>query len=152
MLDVKHSLLHILGHYEGHTMADLSDRQLQMKEEIGRSILQVADRLLPGISRLRGTTLYELFLTHQQRGLNWSKADSQKSPKDVLSAFKVRERGSNILSVLFKLFLLQIAESHLKQCIATLQFEPPHQAEGKLCSQAREDLAALSDHINTLSK
>ena len=89
MLDVKHSLLHILGHHEGYLMADLSDRQLQMKEEIGRSILQVADRLLPGISRLRGTTLYELFLTHQQRGLNWSKPDSQRNPKDVLSAFKV---------------------------------------------------------------
>jgi len=132
MLDVKHSLLHILGHHEGHLMADLSDRQLQMKEEIGRSILQVADRLLPGISRLRGTTLYELFLTHQQRGLNWSKPESHKSPKDILSVFKT-------------------AESHLIQCIDTLQFEPAHQAEGKLAAQAREDLAILSEHIKCLS-
>ena len=48
MLDVKHSLLHLLGHHEGHLMADLTDKQLLMKEEIARSILQVADRLLPG--------------------------------------------------------------------------------------------------------
>ena len=50
MLDVKHSLIHLLGHHEGYLMADLSDKQLQMKEEIARSLLQVADRLLPGWS------------------------------------------------------------------------------------------------------
>ena len=48
MLDVKHSLLHLLGHHEGYLMADLSEQLLQMKEEIGRSLLQVADRLIPG--------------------------------------------------------------------------------------------------------
>ena len=41
-----------------------------------------------GISRLKGTTLYELYLTHQQRGLNWRNS-KEKSDKDVLSAFKV---------------------------------------------------------------
>ena len=48
---------------------------------------------MSGISRLKGTTLYELYLTHQQRGLNWKKptiaSPSGKSSKDVLSAFKV---------------------------------------------------------------
>ena len=48
-----------------------------------------------GISRLKGTTLYELYLTHQQRGLNW-KNSNQKSDKDVLSAFKVYYCNSNI--------------------------------------------------------
>ena len=93
MLDVKHSLLHLLGHHEGYLMADLSDQLLQMKEEIARSLLEVADKLIPGLSRLRGTTLYELFLTHQQRGLNWSKpGHGQKSQKDILSTFKVKEQ------------------------------------------------------------
>ena len=49
MLDVKHSWLHLLGHSEGHLMADLTDKQLQIKEDTARSILQVADKIIPGM-------------------------------------------------------------------------------------------------------
>ena len=49
MLDVKHSVLHLLGHHEGYLMAELSDKHLQYKEEIARTILSVADKILPGI-------------------------------------------------------------------------------------------------------
>ena len=48
MLDVKHSWLHLLGHHEGYLMADLTDKQLQIKEDVARSILQVADKVIPG--------------------------------------------------------------------------------------------------------
>ena len=48
MLDVKHSLIHLLGHHEGYLMADLSDKQLQLKEDNARNILSIADKLLPG--------------------------------------------------------------------------------------------------------
>ena len=48
MLDVKHSWLHLLGHHEGYLMADLTDKQLQTKEDTARSILQVADKIIPG--------------------------------------------------------------------------------------------------------
>ena len=48
MLDVKHSLIHLLGHFEGYLMADLTDKQLQLKEDSARSILSIAERLLPG--------------------------------------------------------------------------------------------------------
>ena len=57
---------------------------------------------ISGISRLKGTTLYELYLTYQQRGLNWKNGKlggvgriaimeelQEKRDKDVLSAFKV---------------------------------------------------------------
>ena len=50
MLDVKHSWLHLLGHSEGHLMADLTDKQLQIKEDTARSILQVADKIIPGMT------------------------------------------------------------------------------------------------------
>ena len=43
---------------------------------------------LLGISRLRGTTLHELFLTYQQRGLNWYH-NGQHGSKDIISVFKV---------------------------------------------------------------
>ena len=48
MLDVKHSLIHLLGHFEGYLMADLTDKQLQLKEDSARSILSIAEKLLPG--------------------------------------------------------------------------------------------------------
>ena len=48
MLDVKHTLIHLLGHHEGHLMADLTDKQLQLKEDSARSILSIAEKLLPG--------------------------------------------------------------------------------------------------------
>ena len=45
-----------------------------------------------GISRLRGTTLYELFLTYQQRGLNWYHK-AERGAKDILSVFQVHVRA-----------------------------------------------------------
>merc|ERR1711997_114873 len=84
MLDVKHSLIHLLGHHEGYLMADLTEKQLQLKEETARCILNVANKVIPGISRLRGTTLHELFLTYQQRGLNWYH-NGQHGSKDIIS-------------------------------------------------------------------
>lgn len=42
-----------------------------------------------GISRLKGTTLYELYLTHQQRGINWRNS-KERNDKAVFNEFKVR--------------------------------------------------------------
>ena len=47
-LDVKHSLLHLLGHCEGYLMADLTEKQLQLKEDTARCILNVANKVIPG--------------------------------------------------------------------------------------------------------
>ena len=49
MLDVRHTLSLLLGHCEGHLMADLTEKQLQLKEETGRMLCRVADVLIPGI-------------------------------------------------------------------------------------------------------
>ena len=48
MVDCKHTLLHLLGQSEGLTMPDLSDKQLQTKEELARGLIAVADKLIPG--------------------------------------------------------------------------------------------------------
>lgn len=88
MLDVKHTLLHLLGHSEGCLMSDLTDAQLNAREEISRTLASVADRVLPGISRLKGTALYQLYLTYQQRGINWHAA-GDKSKRDILASFNV---------------------------------------------------------------
>ena len=37
-----------MGHHEGFLMADLTEKQLQMKEETARCILNVANKVIPG--------------------------------------------------------------------------------------------------------
>merc|ERR1712004_504506 len=69
MLDIKYSYLNILGHSEGCTMSQMTDVQLQTKENLARNFLEIARKILPGISRLKGTALYELYLSIQQRAL-----------------------------------------------------------------------------------
>lgn len=68
MLDVKFSLLNLLGHCEGATMSQLTEEQLERKESLARTFLEVASKILPGISRLKGSALFELYLVMQQRG------------------------------------------------------------------------------------
>ena len=119
-----------------------------------------------GISRLKGTTLYELYLTQQQRGLNW-KDSNEKSNKDVLSAFKVwryisySRSNTNILITLQEQqfaeisdFIIygnfQTAEHHLSQCIESLKYEPLHCPEGKLLERAREERFVLLEYIGDL--
>ena len=69
MLDIKYSYLNILGHSEGCvtcckkltscsinprcTMSQMTDVQLQTKENLARNFLEIARKILPGISRLK---------------------------------------------------------------------------------------------------
>lgn len=121
MLDVKFSLLNLLGHSEGYTMSQLSEAQLLLKESLARTFLEMASKILPGISRLKGTALFELYLCMQQRGIR-----AVNQPKMNLSPPEV-------------LGILQNAYEHLMECIECLQYEPSHQPEGHLCSRAREE-------------
>ena len=58
MLDIKFSLLNLLGHSEGYTMSQLSLEQLSLKESLARTFLEIASKILPGISRLKGSALF----------------------------------------------------------------------------------------------
>ena len=62
MLDVRHTLSLLLGHCEGHLMADLTEKQLQLKEETGRMLCRVADVLIPGIQLFDYLMLIEVNL------------------------------------------------------------------------------------------
>ena len=60
-----------------------------------------------GISRLKGTTLYELYLTHQQRGINWRNS-KERNDKAVFSEFKVRTFAFDSCRNHFKFFVVLI--------------------------------------------
>jgi len=121
MLDIKYSLLNILGHSEGFAMTQLTETQLVMKETLARNFLSIAQKILPGVSRLKGTALYELYLTIQQRAVRAiNDPRLQLQPSDVLA-------------------MLENASEHLVECIACLKYEPAHQPEGALYRRAKED-------------
>uniref|UniRef100_A0A182PLA8 SET domain-containing protein n=1 Tax=Anopheles epiroticus TaxID=199890 RepID=A0A182PLA8_9DIPT len=59
-LSVKHSLCELYGKIEGFLIPQLSAEQLKRKETLCRDLLEVVDQLEPGLSRLRGTLMYEM--------------------------------------------------------------------------------------------
>jgi len=132
MIDVSHTLLHTLGHSDGYLMNTLSDRQLQTREDIARRLLRIASKLLPGMSRLKGTTLYELFLTHQQRALRWEQSGT-RSWRDILASFAA---GRDCLEL----------------CLSCLKFESEQSAEGNLAATASEDLKLLLEYMSRVKQ
>merc|ERR1719342_1964551 len=74
--------------------------------------IKTYSKVLPGISRLKGSALFELYLVMQQRG--------------------IRAMNTLDLSPEETLMILKNAFAHLSECIECLQYEPSHQAEGKM--------------------
>jgi len=135
MLDVKYSLLNILGHSPEFLMDNLSESDLAEKEELAVCFLKVASKILPGISRLKGTALYELYLCVRQRAvLALSQLD------------KVDHSKENILS------LIKGAGIHLQDCIDCLQYEPEHRPEGRLYRAALAERQHLMQLILNTEK
>ena len=132
MLDIKFSLLNLLGHTEGFAMSQLTDEQLSVKESLARTFLEIASKILPGISRLKGTALFELYLVMQQRG--------------------VRAMNSLDLSPAETLMILKNAFAHLAECIECLQYEPSQKAEGRMCARAREEQEQMVGIIRSLEE
>ena len=132
MLDIKFSLLNLLGHSEGCTMSQMTPEQLTLKESLARTFLQIASKILPGISRLKGTALFELYLVMQQRG--------------------IRAMNSLDLSPEETLMILKNAFAHLSECIECLQYEPSHQAEGRMCARAREEQMQMMNLMKTIEE
>ena len=48
---------------QGHEIFNLTEKELLYKQKIGMELLEVANIISPGISRLRGVILYELQAT-----------------------------------------------------------------------------------------
>ena len=132
MLDIKFSLLNLLGHTEGFTMSQLTEEQLSMKESLARTFLEIASKILPGISRLKGTALFELYLVMQQRG--------------------VRAMNSLDLSPAETLMILKNAFAHLAECVECLQYEPSEKAEGRMCARARQEQEQMVGIIRSIEE
>ncbi|ODM98666.1 Protein msta, isoform A [Orchesella cincta] len=60
MIAILHTLSQFYGRVKGWGMPDLSYDALKRKEEICRKLLEVVDVLEPGLSRIRGSSMFEL--------------------------------------------------------------------------------------------
>nr|CAD7455694.1 unnamed protein product [Timema tahoe] len=60
ILEMKYVLARLYGNEEGRVLSDLSDEHLERKIDLCHELLEVADALSPGMSRMRGVLLFEL--------------------------------------------------------------------------------------------
>ena len=69
--------------------------------------LSVARKILPGISRLKGTAMYELFISMRQRAENaLNQLDQVDHSKEVSFSFSTLENGPHYIS--FKYTTLEV--------------------------------------------
>ncbi|XP_068208669.1 SET domain-containing protein SmydA-8-like isoform X2 [Palaemon carinicauda] len=133
LIGLKHSLSQVYGRVKGYLLPELSEAQLRRKVECCNDLLKVLDVLDPGISRLRGLTLYEL---HAPLLLQANKAflSTTITKKEFVEK-------------------LQLAESYLSRTIYCLQFEPVSSFEGEICKISRnsiQELRAWIKEVKTL--
>lgn len=132
MIGIKHSLSQVIGRVDGYLLPELTEAQLSRKIACCRDLLKVLDVLDPGISRLRGLTLYEL---HAPLLITANRAFQETTL-----------RKSEFLEKLHE------AEGYLEKTVYCLQFEPNSSVEGQICKIARGSLAELKTWIQTVKE
>lgn len=133
LLDIKLALSQMIGQSatgQGHEIFALSEKELLYKQKICMELLEVANRISPGISRLRGVILYELQAT--------------------LSAYARRKFSSGEISTEHMNNIMKEVKKYLLECIQIFSFEPPCLQEGRLATIARLDLLELETFLDSL--
>ncbi|XP_037789284.1 uncharacterized protein LOC119584682 [Penaeus monodon] len=111
-----------------HTLSQVLTRKIACC----RDLLKVLDVLDPGISRLRGLTLYEL---HAPLLIAANRAFQETTLRKAQFLEKLHE-----------------AEGYLERTVYCLQFEPNSSVEGQICKIARGSLAELKTWIQTVKE
>lgn len=127
LTNIKYALLHLYGVEEGYELETLTPIQLTRKEELCQQVLKVADVLVPGISRLRGSVLYELYQSqfYKSRALFTVGAISTEQARKIATD----------------------AITALKECARVLGFEPDVQPEGQLGLEAKDEVIQMEEWI-----
>ncbi|XP_034250401.1 SET domain-containing protein SmydA-8 isoform X2 [Thrips palmi] len=120
LLGAKHSLSQVYGKVHGYLIHQLPDDLLERKLNICKDILRVFDILEPGVSRLRGITLYELH-----------------APIMILTTRHFEARSISRKDL--RLRLREVAAC-LEQAAHILSFEPECSSEGAMGRAAQEAL------------
>ncbi|CAG0896557.1 unnamed protein product [Darwinula stevensoni] len=164
LFSVLHSLSQLYGRSPGRPLHKLTAAELSRKEDICRHMIQVADILDPGISLLRGVTLYELQATlfEKARRLNEGENPDISELRSLLSrglsshfssSSAFRPPG-NTCDTDGSRSVNRKAPSegliYLSQSIYLLQYEPGHTPEGQMKVAAIANLEQVSSWVNSL--
>jgi len=115
---------------QGHEIFNLTEKELLYKQKIAVELLEVANKISPGVSRLRGVILYELQAT--------------------LAAYARRKFSAGEISTDHMRTVMKEVKKHLVECIQIFSFEPPCLQEGRLATIARLDLLELETFLDSL--
>ncbi|XP_049855223.1 SET domain-containing protein SmydA-8 [Schistocerca gregaria] len=100
VLEVKYALSQMYGNSPGYSLADLTDEQVNRKVELCNELLEVADVLEPGMSRLRGILLYELqaaMVVQAKRDFNADKITKSAAQEIMGEAMTLLQDATKIL-------------------------------------------------------
>jgi len=131
--DIKLALCQMIGQSatgQGHEIFNLTEKELVYKQKIALELLEVANCISPGISRLRGVILYELQAT--------------------LAAYARRKFSAGEISSEHMRNIMKEVKKYLSECIQIFSFEPPCLQEGRLATIARLDLLELETFLDSL--
>jgi len=134
LMDVKLALSQMIGggQQEGqHGQLDMHEKDIVQQQKLCMEILNVANKISPGISRLRGVVMYEL--------------------QSTLSAYARRKFSSGEISVDHLKNILKEVRKYLKECIQIFSYEPTCIQEGRLAAIARLDLVELETYVDSVS-
>jgi len=133
LMDIKLALCQMIGQSaagQGHEIFNLTEKELLYKQKIGMELLEVANIISPGISRLRGVILYELQAT--------------------LACYARRKFSAGEISADHMKNVMKEVKKYLIECIQIFSFEPACLQEGRLATIARLDLLELETFLDSL--
>lgn len=134
LMDVKLALSQMIGGgaQQGQQgQLDMHEKDIVQQQKLCMEILNVANKISPGISRLRGVVMYEL--------------------QSTLSAYARRKFSSGEISVDHLKNILKEVRKYLKECIQIFSYEPTCIQEGRLAAIARLDLVELETYVDSVS-
>lgn len=131
-LSAKHSLSQLYGKVTDYIIQDMPDSELNRKIEICRDLMKVFDIIEPGLSRLRGVTLYEL---HAPLMI----LTTRDFEKKTISKENLRDRLKEIVS-------------YLTEAALILGFEPAQSSEGLMASAAKDALDKIKTWEQIIGK
>ena len=63
IVEIKYAIMMMLGNNENYSLETLSQQQLELKETFCKQLLDIADKIEPGCTKIRGQILLELQTT-----------------------------------------------------------------------------------------
>lgn len=109
---------------------DLNEKDLIIKQKLCMELIEIANTISPGISRLRGVILYELQAT--------------------LSSYARKKFTKGEITPEHLINIMQEVRNYLKECIQIFSYEPTCIQEGRLAAVARLDLIEVETYVDSL--